>query len=690
MAVDVTFLPGSSTNNINTNFQRVKEALVDVVGRSGNLPNQMNSDLDMNSNDILNVGLIDVGSITIGGKPIEQFDGTFRGDWDSVTTYFTNDVVRDPSGNLWIARKENTGVEVGENDSWTLFIPGSTVADGTVTRSKLADNLKLDADRTITVGTGGDFSTINDALKYASEIFTILYKPGGVNINVLLLAGFEMNEQVFVSNIDLSYITIVSVDPIVTIKLDGLTPNLPSPMHSGAAPAFACYNGVLPRIGCLFQMELATGTEEEILAKSDRRHGIYLWRSKAYVMNDCGITHAGGMGAGIYRQSDLMADYANFSYAQAWYAGGSEEGGTKDGAGIYAMNGSRVQANYANLQYGGDNGIYVNINSIADVRGANASYANRRGFYVNQGSTLLARDGIANFCGNAGVVNNLGVGAYVNRTSRAQLRDGQFNDCYVGIEVNHASSAWAESVTVTRSLNRNMLADRASIISASSATLTDAGNDGVSAQNGAVISISSSGNVSRAGRYGLHALSGGRIIADQATVNDTVNAIGVYAGYGSHIVFRGGITNKQLAVVEGGEIVAHNVTGTPTYSQAPNYNGPNGIIRTNNSYSLADDTAGRIYVGGKAAILEFVSSSSTTTSPRGFVWVDVGAPACQVISMASPNTNIAYTTGVLAGTTGTDGNFTISAATDGFVYFENRSGSARRLTVNVIGWTEAV
>lgn len=70
MAVDVEFLNNNNVNNINTNFQRVKTALVETLGREGDSPNQMNVDLDMNSNDILNVGTIQAQDITVGGDNI--------------------------------------------------------------------------------------------------------------------------------------------------------------------------------------------------------------------------------------------------------------------------------------------------------------------------------------------------------------------------------------------------------------------------------------------------------------------------------------------------------------------------------------------------------------------------------------------------------------------------------------------
>lgn len=70
MAVDVTFLPGTNTNNINTNFERVRTALIEALGREGDLPNHMNADLDMNSNDVLNADTVFSKRIILDGEDI--------------------------------------------------------------------------------------------------------------------------------------------------------------------------------------------------------------------------------------------------------------------------------------------------------------------------------------------------------------------------------------------------------------------------------------------------------------------------------------------------------------------------------------------------------------------------------------------------------------------------------------------
>jgi hypothetical protein len=55
-------------------------------------------------------------------------------------------------------------------------------------------------------------------------------------------------------------------------------------------------------------------------------------------------------------------------------------------------------------------------------------------------------------------------------------------------------------------------------------------------------------------------------------------------------------------------------------------------------------------------------------------------------SFATAPANVTFTTGViLTGTTGTDGNTTISAHSNGNLYIENRSGNSYTIAVHMVG-----
>lgn len=111
MAVDVTLLNSNSLSNIQENFERIETALQDVVGRSGDLPNQMTSHLDMNGNDILNINSLDIDVLYIDGEPVVPID----------------------LGGL-------AANSVGTNQIIDLNVTTGKLADGSVTTIKIADN----------------------------------------------------------------------------------------------------------------------------------------------------------------------------------------------------------------------------------------------------------------------------------------------------------------------------------------------------------------------------------------------------------------------------------------------------------------------------------------------------------------------------------------------------------------------
>ena len=55
---------------LNTNNSRIAEAFANTISRDGSTPNSMGADLDMNSNDLLNVGELNTQDLTIRGEPI--------------------------------------------------------------------------------------------------------------------------------------------------------------------------------------------------------------------------------------------------------------------------------------------------------------------------------------------------------------------------------------------------------------------------------------------------------------------------------------------------------------------------------------------------------------------------------------------------------------------------------------------
>jgi hypothetical protein len=96
--------------------------------------------------------------------------------------------------------------------------------------------------------------------------------------------------------------------------------------------------------------------------------------------------------------------------------------------------------------------------------------------------------------------------------------------------------------------------------------------------------------------------------------------------------------------------------------------------------SVLDDTATSFAIDTTSNVHFVITTRGTpgAAKPNGlYHWRPGG------ITAVNPHTttNITLTTGILAGTTGVDGEFTLSAHTDGNLYLENRSGGT--LVVNV-------
>jgi hypothetical protein len=69
-------------------------------------------------------------------------------------------------------------------------------------------------------------------------------------------------------------------------------------------------------------------------------------------------------------------------------------------------------------------------------------------------------------------------------------------------------------------------------------------------------------------------------------------------------------------------------------------------------------------------------------SPKGIYWGFFGSgPVCQKVAEYSGSTDVDVTTGPLTGSTGGAGKVTVSAANDGYLYLENRSGGDLRVDV---------
>ena len=138
MAVDVTLndvTSGFSRSLINDNFQLIETALQDALSRSGGSPNTMSADIDLNSNDLLNVGTVNTAALKVAGVTVT--DATYvpdwTGPWATTTTYSVNDLVSE-AGSSYICLVAHTAGTFSTDltaNYWELFAQQGSAGAGT-------------------------------------------------------------------------------------------------------------------------------------------------------------------------------------------------------------------------------------------------------------------------------------------------------------------------------------------------------------------------------------------------------------------------------------------------------------------------------------------------------------------------------------------------------------------------------
>lgn len=220
---------------------------------------------------------------------------------------------------------------------------------------------------TITVGTGGDHATLGGALEAASR-YRPLFDAGAVSeVEISLLSGFVMAEQIHVVGLDLAFVTVSSEDAEVTIDRSALTNNYGLTYY----PAWCGHHGaVLPVIDVLFDMDDSGDATDR--AGVDLKSG-----SKAIFVNGSGIKNAPSRGANIHEESTLVARGANFSHSGTY--------------GVRVANGATAFLRDADLSNAGQRGLAASA-AVVQATGADCSEAGHYGIRAT-GSSIVHASG---------------------------------------------------------------------------------------------------------------------------------------------------------------------------------------------------------------------------------------------------------------------------------------------------------
>lgn len=426
-------------------------------------------------------------------------------------------------------------------------------------------------DREVTVGTGGDFSNIGEALTAVSNQPRGYIYPNA-DVTIRLLTGFEMDEQVVVVNgQDLSYVRIISDDAVVNASRAALVvdsntiPELDA-VETSRGFFMAGNYGRLPRIGCVFSMD-TDGTE------SPFNCGLYVTRgASALIESGAGFWDTDGNGAVAYHAAKIVANDT------IWQRNGRAKPSTAlDLSAIRGAFQSTISASDALIEDSNDCGILSIGASIATFRNTTITNAARHGLYVGSVSNTHARGMVITGCGAAGI--NATEGS-MTRLIQSTITGNTANGISMG-ENSVINSA--TGTTISNNGASGVRVTQGSRFSASSPTIDDNGNDGVSAEAGDV--YISGGSVKNNAGNDLE-VSGGGVIRLSGTVATTsgtnadanvtdsnvaaLNAWSASAGGGA-IYGRGGKSaNRGTASIASGATsvtVTHGVGFSPLVSE---------------------------------------------------------------------------------------------------------------------------
>lgn len=356
----------------------------------------------------------------------------------------------------------------------------------------VAASLPVYSDIVYTVGTGGDFATLNAALKFASkrhmktynlggESISTGFKPDIVNITLLLKSGFVMSEQVIARQTDLSHITIRSEDAIVNINRAALNEctyfkGTTSEMY----PAFYFGdNSVSPLIACLFEMD-KTGV-------ASKRHGIVVCRnSSIHTAPHSGVKGSGGHGLYLREASSGSARLGDFSFsgdtgiivsnASMLDAHGGKVNNSANGAACYSSN---LDIERGVITDCTTDGVIADSGATVNVQLANADRCGRYAVRANNGSTVFFGTSTGKNCGSYGInadaatvianATDISGSAYGFRGmngSTLSLVDSKAMNCARGLILTDASRASATNLNVSGYSEFGVYANIASTVSA--------------------------------------------------------------------------------------------------------------------------------------------------------------------------------------------------------------------------------
>jgi len=331
--------------------------------------------------------------------------------WDSTTDYPIGGMTKGVDNKIYTAITNNIGQDPsgGGNTNWDEFASGGD------------SNQLVRAQMNVTVGSGGDYATITEAITALSE-FTPIYKKGGIWGRIELKTGFIIDEELHFDSVDLGWIVIDSEQGMIphTLRSAAIVTDFDS---EGRGCFFGARNNATsPLINFAFKFDTPNS--------GPQKHGIYaLWGASINIF-ETKVLDAGGTAIGAHSGSQI-------SIRQPLDVTGSK------GTGIFCGIGSGIHC-YGDVTANNCSvGVLAGRGSTVSVKGTIRASNCVEGVNASWGATISAWHIEANNCEHFGVhARGAGSNISVDQTITA-------NDAGDGGGVNGHAVLAGQNSTIT-------------------------------------------------------------------------------------------------------------------------------------------------------------------------------------------------------------------------------------------------
>lgn len=469
--------------------------------------------------------------------------------------------------------------------------------------------LKQGADVTVTVGAGGDYATINAAIKALSERHPT-YKNNGLTAEIKLLTGFVMAEQVFARRIDLSWIIITAVDAVVTIDHTAITQELVD--EDNIQPAFgAIYDAKLPTIGALFAYASNATAKDGFAA---------FFNSSVTFMPECGVRNSRNGLKVVYNSS------ANCYMPGMLQVTNGGDGGVQGvdlrncaGTALHVAFNSVAGLVRGNFNDAGGYACYIIWNSRADLYMSQAKNAGISGLYCRDGSTANGRGMNVSGAVKNGfhALHNARIDARYTEDTTAGL-EGASNCGDIGVLASGSGYIEAVDMIAMNCGNAGVAAIGNSLVNANYANVSGAGQKGVYAHGASIINFDGGIADNVIGSASVWADGASTISARNGSVRNATGTA-IKADTSSTIAITGttlaGSPAPSVAVFNGSAISANGALGGATFNRDTNNYTGQGIITTNGAPKFEQGGWGYLLGDGDTTTLGSVNFTKPFNGP---------------------------------------------------------------------------